>query len=91
VKGWVFDDEPRTLIEVDRRFDDVNQMYSTFDRVFICRSGEWVAPWIDDAYHDFVASCPVPLVRSWPLIARESVVAPLKAEIEKRRRRSAPS
>lgn len=85
-KQGVFEEEPTTLIEVDRQFDDGGQMERSLDRVFICRSGKWVPPWIDDAYREFVASCPVALVRSWPLIPRESIVEHLKSEIERWRR-----
>jgi hypothetical protein len=28
------------------------------DRVFICRSGAWVPPWVDEKFIDFVHACP---------------------------------
>lgn len=85
-KHWVFEEEPRTLTEVHRQFDDGKQIEGDFDRVFICRSGEWVPPWIDDTYREFVASCPMPATHSWPLMPRESVAALLRSAIARLRR-----
>lgn len=32
--------------------------YDVFHRVFICRSGSWTPPWVDDKFVKFVHSCP---------------------------------
>ena len=39
--------------------DDAPDDLPIFDRVFVCRSGAWTPPWLDDAYDAFLAACPV--------------------------------
>jgi hypothetical protein len=80
-KTAVFEHEPSTLIEVDRRFDDGRQIEFAFDRVFICRSGQWVPPWLDEDYKQFVKSCPAKQHRSWPLVPRDGVSERVKAAL----------
>jgi hypothetical protein len=44
------------------------------DRVFICRSGAWTPPWLDEGFEDFILECRkevgVPGVVGWDVIFR---------------------
>lgn len=51
--------EPTPLINVDRQVDDEEPLPQLFHRVFVCRSGAWTPPWVDDKFIDFIAACPV--------------------------------
>jgi hypothetical protein len=51
--------EPEPECEVDRRVDDEQPLRMRFDRVFVCRSGAWVAPWLDEAFFKFIEAAPV--------------------------------
>ena len=47
-------------LEIDRQVDHAdNRPDVTFDRVFVCRSGAWVPPWLDHDFFSFVGECPV--------------------------------
>ena len=39
--------------------DDTTPIPVVFDRVFVCRSGAWTAPWLDAAFFQFLAAAPV--------------------------------
>jgi len=54
--------EPKPAIPVHRQVDDGQAVPLTFHRVFICRSGAWTPPWLDERFEAFVLSCPAPLV-----------------------------
>lgn len=55
--AMTFEDNP--VMPVTRVVDDGQPVAGVFDRVFICRSGAWVPPWVDDQFEGFVAACPV--------------------------------
>lgn len=57
-RTYAFDLEPQPAIKIDREFDDEQPLPVIFDRVSICRSGAWVPPWLDQAFMDFVNTCP---------------------------------
>jgi hypothetical protein len=61
-KHWAFDAEPYSGLEyfnLDRRIDNAADNTLEFDRVFICKSGAWVPPWLDPKFRAFVSDCPV--------------------------------
>ena len=59
-KAWGLTEEPDPIVRVDRRVDDGADVPVVFDRVFVCRSGAWVPPWLDQKFWAFIASAPVP-------------------------------
>ena len=60
-RAWAMDGEPEPMVEVDRQVDDGSTPDVTFDRVFVCRSGAWVPPWLnmDERFEAFVNAAPV--------------------------------
>ena len=69
-----FSQEPAPLVPVDRAFDNDVDDLPVFDRVFVCRSGAWVPPWLDDRFTAFLERCPVRVLTelgSYPLTPRE--------------------
>jgi hypothetical protein len=64
-KTWAFEQESEPLIPVDRAFDSGDTPRTPFgeplefDRVFVCRSGAWVPPWLDADFFAFLERCPV--------------------------------
>jgi len=80
-KRDVFDLEPIPAIDVDRAFDDEHAIEQAFDRIFVCRTEDMVAPWIDREFREFIEACPCPLEYRWPLMPRESIEAQLLADI----------
>jgi hypothetical protein len=57
-RHYALADEPEPYVPVDRAVDDGSSPPVTFDRVFVCRSGAWVPPWLDEDFLEFVANCP---------------------------------
>jgi len=62
-RASAMDIEPEPLVwDLDRQVDAgiTNQPDVAFDRVFVCRSGAWVPPWldIDERFEQFVAAAP---------------------------------
>ena len=52
--------EPTVVYSMERNYwaeGDTDQKF--FHKVFICRSGSWTPPWLDDKFVNFVKSCPV--------------------------------
>jgi len=47
-----------------------------FDRVFICRSGGWVPPWLDTAFIDFLLAAPRPGGMEQVVIDGDAGIAP---------------
>lgn len=45
-------------LPVTRRVDDGAPLAGPFDRVFLCRSGAWTPPWVEDAFWDLVDAWP---------------------------------
>jgi len=78
-----FELEPKPRAALDRAFDDGNAHELRFDRLFVCRSGQWTAPWIDGGYRSFLNRCPVALQHAWPLTPREAVEQRLLSVIER--------
>lgn len=58
-KTWAFEDEPDTLVPVDRCFDNELPNDVHFDTIFVCRSGAWTPPWCDHDFEDFITDAPV--------------------------------
>jgi hypothetical protein len=58
-KKDAFKQEPKPTLTLKRKFDDGKDYSKPFDVVFVCRSGAWVPPWVDDDFRKFVAACPV--------------------------------
>lgn len=59
-KAWGPKVEPPPVVPVQRGIDSgTGPVDGTFNRVFICRSGVWTPPWIEDAFWRLVAQCPV--------------------------------
>lgn len=55
-----FDWEPEPAAPIDREVDHPRlSLPQYFDVVFVCRSGAWVPPWHDEAFFNFVRTCPV--------------------------------
>lgn len=58
-RSYALEAEPKPPIDVDRRVDDGLLVEDVIDRIYICRSGSWVPPWLDDKWEQFVKDCPV--------------------------------
>jgi hypothetical protein len=58
-KTWGPKMEPEPVVEVDRQMDHGEHNGTTFDAVFVCRSGAWTPPWSDQDFVKFIYSCPV--------------------------------
>lgn len=63
--------EPTPAIAVHRQMDHEQPVDLVFDRLFVCRSGSWVPPWLDAAFDSFLASCPVPIEQIGPCLPRK--------------------
>lgn len=55
-----FDAEPEPAVRIDRQIDNEDNRPTEvkFDRVFVCRSGAWVPPWLDQEFFAFLNDCP---------------------------------
>ena len=40
------------------QLDPGTPFHKQFDRIFVCRSGAWTPSWLEEAFWDFIASCP---------------------------------
>ena len=58
-KTYAMDEPILEELNVNRQIDDGKDLSVTFDRVFICRSGAWTPPWIDQKFMNFVRRCPI--------------------------------
>lgn len=64
-KVGAFESEPVTGADVlfpgrvDRDIDEGDVFPLQFGRVFVCRSGAWVPPWLDEQFVRFVETAPV--------------------------------
>jgi hypothetical protein len=85
-KRSAFVEEPTTLVAVERQFDDGASIPQSFDRVFVCRSSQWVPPWLDEGFAAFVASCPVSPAQDWTLEDRTPLQRRVKAALAAPRR-----
>lgn len=47
----------------DRDIADLDEPDCTFDRIFVCRSGAWVPPWLDGEFDRFIERAPVKIRR----------------------------
>lgn len=54
-----FLDTQHPKVELDQRIDDPAEEFPRFDRIFLCRSGSWVPPWVEDAFWDLLDRAPV--------------------------------
>jgi hypothetical protein len=50
---------PMLDLDLWAEYDDGTPDPEPFDRVFVCRSGAWVPPWLDARFDAFVAACPI--------------------------------
>lgn len=73
-RHYAMDDEPAPLVPVDRQVDDGSNGPDglVFDRVFVCRSGAWVPPWVDEDFTAFVEAAPAKaeVLGDYPLAPR---------------------
>lgn len=85
-KVHAFEVEPETAVErffegaIDRDIDDGDDIPVMFDRVFVCRSGAWVPPWLDDRFERFVRSAPAKVGEMLPRRSFDESVARRLAE-----------
>lgn len=54
---WMMEDKPSTEMEV--QIDPGVPFRRVFDNVFLCRSGSWTPPWIEEEFWKFLESCPL--------------------------------
>jgi hypothetical protein len=84
-KAWMMEDEPQ--IDVNPSVDTGNVDKRKFDRVFICRSGSWTPPWIEEQFWKFLENCPVKTrVRVDDITRRELDMEEVRANSETLRR-----
>ena len=70
-KTWAFEHEHSTAVPLIREFDDGRPDPEPFGRVFICRSGAWSPPWLDQEFEKLLAAFPGSVIRLHPLPPRE--------------------
>ena len=61
-RPWLLTDEgQRALLKVrDAAFQLIDTAGAVrFDRVFVCSSGSWTPPWLDEDFERFIARAPV--------------------------------
>src|ERR1041385_4341320 len=60
-KPWAMTSEPKPTADIVRTMDkpDERIVNKNFHRIFLCRSGGWTPPWLDDQFDAFIAACPV--------------------------------
>lgn len=77
--------EPDPVIPAERVVDPGGPIEGAFDRVFVCRSGAWVPPWVEDAFWEFLDACPLAtrtdLQGIEPRTWGEAELAQVKAEL----------
>jgi len=57
-KPWAMQVEPKPTFNLTRIVDSVEPDEKIYYRVFICRSGAWVPPWLDNEFELFCNKCP---------------------------------
>jgi hypothetical protein len=57
-------------VPLRREVDPGGRVEGVFHRVFLCRSGAWVPPWVDPAFFAFLESAPLPKEALEPLAPR---------------------
>jgi hypothetical protein len=62
--------EPEPRVPLRREVDPGGRVEGVFHRVFLCRSGAWVPPWVDPAFFAFLESAPLPKEALEPLAPR---------------------
>lgn len=62
--------EPEPRVPVRREVDPGGGVEGVFHRVFLCRSGAWVPPWVDPAFFAFLESAPLSKEALEPLAPR---------------------
>jgi hypothetical protein len=80
--AFAFANEPEPQAKIDRATYDVTEKMPVFDRVFVCRSGAWVPPWVDEHFYAFLDAAPCKRLalerlraRAWDREAAEALVA----------------
>src|ERR1035437_6857214 len=60
-KKGAMDVEPTPAVPMHRHQDtgDSPSRPETFDKIFVCRSGGWTPPWLDNKFEVFIADAPV--------------------------------
>jgi hypothetical protein len=58
-KTWAMKAERRPIYKLKRAFDDPNLKMKPYDHVYVCRSGGWTPPWLDEAFSEFLSACPI--------------------------------
>ena len=62
--------EPGPMVPLRREVDPGGRVEGVFHRVFLCRSGAWVPPWVDPAFFAFLEAAPLPKEALEPLAPR---------------------
>ena len=58
-KTWAMKGEHRPIYRLTRTFDNPYLKMKPYDHVFVCRSGGWTPPWLDEDFVEFISSCPI--------------------------------
>jgi hypothetical protein len=58
-RDWAMEYEKAMILPVERQVDDEAVVDGKFHRIFLCRSGGWTPPWVDENFEAFVKTCPV--------------------------------
>lgn len=87
-RSYALEAEPKPAIDIDRRVDDGEPVDELIDRIFICRSGSWVPPWLDDKWETFVKDCPIekPVVLGNLTMVRNWDVSEVEQDLDVRKR-----
>lgn len=92
-RAYALKAEPAPAVPIDRGVDQEAEGFPTFDRIFLCRSGAWTPPWVDEQFFAFVAACParrtVWLDDLKPRVWREAAEQALATRIELERLQAA--
>ena len=58
-RSYLLGAEPQPPTHMSWCVDDGEPVDEVIDRVFVCHSGVWTPPWLDEKWAQFVESCPV--------------------------------
>jgi len=82
-KTWAKKAEQSPVYKLKRTFDKGQSVATFYDHVFVCRSGGWTPPWLDDAFEAFIKACPIqPVIELQPCANRNWDTKRLDAHID---------
>ncbi|WP_243093897.1 hypothetical protein [Thermus thalpophilus] len=73
--------EPEPQVPLARALDPGGKVAGVFHRVFLCRSGAWVPPWVDPSFFAFLEAAPLPKEALEAVEPRELDVEALKGRV----------